>query len=185
MAADVVIPEPLELLVEQSLGLHPNPRRPLSAQEMVAADLYGGYAHLLVRTAAVRAEEFNEADIPHIGGYEDAVRVASHLREASSHRFLVLMLDGRNRLLAIYENEGGFHEGTLNDLLRAPFLVSSRAVIFCHNHPEGSAEPTPRDVKRTWDARKALEAAGVALLDHVIFSPEGDISMLEKGTLLR
>jgi DNA repair protein RadC len=184
--ADVVIREPLELLVEQSLGgtsIRKNPRRPLSPGELVAATLYGGYGHLLVRTASVRAESFDEKELPRIGGFDDVVRVASHLREATEHRFLAMLVDGRNRVLGIYENQGGFHDGNLRDLVRAPFLVSSRAAVFCHNHPEGGKEPTEMDIRRTRELARILDSTNMTLLDHVILAPEGDFSMLERGLL--
>lgn len=45
---------------------------------------------------------------------------------------------------------------------------NAAAVIFAHNHPSGSAEPSPSDIELTRKLADALGLVGVKVLDHFI-----------------
>ena len=40
--------------------------------------------------------------------------------------------------------------------------------VLAHNHPSGSAQPSPADVALWHSARKSFEVAGLLLLDHLV-----------------
>jgi DNA repair protein RadC len=77
------------------------------------------------------------------------------------------------------------------DLLRpgfASFLdVSgrswSREVILGHNHPSGVSEPSEADRSITLKLAKALALVEIRLLDHVVVSRGGHVSLAERGWL--
>ena len=55
------------------------------------------------------------------------------------------------------------------------------AVIFAHNHPSGSLEPSLADRKITKKLKNALNSVDIRLLDHFIVSSQGCASMAELG----
>ncbi|WP_083634046.1 JAB domain-containing protein [Rhodoferax antarcticus] len=100
--------------------------------------------------------------------------------------FGVLFLDGQNRFLAF---EKMFH-GTLTHTSVYPRQVAlavlghhAAAVVICHNHPGGSAQPSRADEALTQTLKEALSLIDVRVLDHVIVAPREALSMAERGMM--
>lgn len=53
------------------------------------------------------------------------------------------------------------------------------AIIVAHNHPSGVLEPSMEDREVTRRLKKAGDILGIPIIDHLIFSEDGFISMLE------
>lgn len=53
------------------------------------------------------------------------------------------------------------------------------AIIVAHNHPSGILEPSVEDREVTRRLKKAGDILGIPILDHLVFSEDGFISMLE------
>ena len=111
----------------------------------------------------------------HVGG-----RLAQLEREV----FLVLLLDGRNRLLG----ELRISEGTLTAALVHPrevfapaIRLAAAAIVLIHNHPSGDPTPSPEDVALTDRLRRAGELIGIRVLDHVVVGQGRFVSMAEAG----
>lgn len=51
------------------------------------------------------------------------------------------------------------------------------SIIVAHNHPSGDSTPSETDIKLTKRLIKAGELLGIALVDHIIVSAEGFVSM--------
>jgi len=58
---------------------------------------------------------------------------------------------------------------------------NAAAVIFCHNHPSGSTEPSQADRVLTERLQEALELIEVRVLDHFIVGDGEPLSMVEYG----
>ena len=58
---------------------------------------------------------------------------------------------------------------------------NAAALILCHNHPSGSAEPSIADRKLTRVLQKTLEMVDVRVLDHIIVGEGDPLSMAEYG----
>ena len=52
-------------------------------------------------------------------------------------------------------------------------------MIFVHNHPSGSPEPSQEDIELTGRLREVGDLLGVRVLDHVILAHEGYFSFLD------
>jgi len=66
----------------------------------------------------------------------------------------------------------------------ADAITDRAAAIICvHNHPSGSLEPSQQDLAITKQLKDAGEILGIRLLDHVIVSRTGYISLRERGDL--
>jgi DNA repair protein RadC len=104
--------------------------------------------------------------------------------------FLVLYLDGRNRVASWRE----VSRGTLNssmvhprDVFGTAFILPAAAVILLHNHPSGDPSPSPEDKALTHRMKQVGELMDVAVLDHIIITdgPSGlqGYSMKEAGVI--
>ena len=99
---------------------------------------------------------------------------------------IALYLDTRFRLITSEE----IAKGTLNqasvyprEVVKAALRHHAAAIILAHNHPSGVAEPSQADLALTQHLRKALALVDVRLLDHLIVTASGALSLAEQGML--
>jgi DNA repair protein RadC len=118
----------------------------------------------------------------------DAAAVHAHFRgrlaQLERERFVLLLLDGRNRLMA----ELCISEGTLTAALVHPrevfapaIRLAAAAIVVVHNHPSGDPTPSAEDIALTERLRRAGEVIGIRLLDHVVIGQGRFVSMSEAG----
>ena len=100
--------------------------------------------------------------------------------------FIALYLDGANQLI---ETEV-ISIGTLNQSLVHPREVYSYAIekrcasiIVAHNHPSGVLEASSEDISVTKRLKESGKILGIELLDHIIFTKEGFVSLRDEGVL--
>lgn len=98
--------------------------------------------------------------------------------------FALMFLDAQHRLLA-YER---LFRGTLTqtsvyprEVVKEALARNAAAVILHHNHPSGVCEPSRADYTLTRELSSALALVEVRVLDHVITSDQGALSMAERG----
>jgi DNA repair protein RadC len=151
-------------------------------------EFFGGHVGLLVRTALVRLPNYDEArkSAPIVSSSRDVVRACSHLADADNEYVVVLALDVRNKVIAIYEAAiGGVSTAGADpqQILKVPLLCGAAGAILVHNHPSGSSAPSPEDLAFTKRVRAAFECVGLQLLDHVIIGNDEKFSFLDAGLL--
>ena len=115
---------------------------------------------------------------------EDAVPLISHIADKKQEHFLCLSLNGANELI----NNRVVTVGLLNSSQVHPRevfadVIADRAasVIVAHNHPSGSLKPSADDIKITKQLIDSAKILGISLLDHIIISKKGYVSLKEKG----
>lgn len=69
------------------------------------------------------------------------------------------------------------------EVVKACLKYNSAAVIFAHNHPSGTPEPSQADLSITAKLKQALELVDIRVLDHIIVAGSNTISFAEKGLL--
>ncbi len=118
----------------------------------------------------------------------DAVKDYLRLRLAGKPHevFGVVFLDAQNRVIDMQE----MFRGTLTQTSVYPREVvieslrrNSAAVILCHNHPSGHAEPSRADEALTQTLKAALALVDVRVLDHLIVTRTQTLSFAERGLL--
>lgn len=105
---------------------------------------------------------------------EEVVKyLTSTMKDLKKEVFKVIYLNNANCVLGV-EN---IFEGTADQAVVYPREVVQRAlersatgVIFAHNHPAGSLEPTPHDKEITLKLAKACRAVDIIPLDHIIIA---------------
>lgn len=114
---------------------------------------------------------------------KDVWDLLKDIRDHKKEHFVIFYLDSRNQKI----QQEIISVGTLNANLVHPREVFEPAiknlaaqVIVAHNHPSGDPEPSQDDLivtKRLIEAGKIL---GIEVLDHVVISKNGYISLKEK-----
>jgi DNA repair protein RadC len=112
----------------------------------------------------------------------------ARLRHAHHERFLVVLLDGRHRML----REVMISQGTLTaslvhprEVFRPALREAAAAVVLVHNHPSGDPTPSTEDREITVRLADAGLLLGVPVLDHVVVAERGWASLCELGVLPR
>ena len=101
-------------------------------------------------------------------------------------RVYLMCLSGEGRLLECPLLGEGSDSAVQLDVEQVCSIASrcgAEAVVLSHSHPSGIAAPSQTDRYTTGICRKALEAQGIRLLDHLIFADEDCVSMAESGLL--
>ncbi|EMB2849023.1 JAB domain-containing protein [Pseudomonas aeruginosa] len=100
--------------------------------------------------------------------------------------FVVVFMNSMHDVLAV---EPMFH-GTINATSVYPRVVLQRAlqlnaaaVIFAHQHPSGSTEPSNADRVLTEQLKTALALIDVRVLDHFVIGQGTPYSFAESGLL--
>jgi DNA repair protein RadC len=116
----------------------------------------------------------------------DAAAVYAHfqgrLPQCEREQFFVLLLDGRNRLIA----ELRISEGTLTAALVHPrevfapaIRLAAAALVLVHNHPSGDPSPSAEDTALTDRLRRAGELLGIRVVDHVVVGQGRFVSLAD------
>ena len=115
---------------------------------------------------------------------EDVHRELQEYAHKKQEYLVALTLDGASHLI----EKRVITVGTLNQSLIHPREVFADAVadraagvIIAHNHPSGVLEASLEDRRATQRLREAGEIMGIELLDHVILSKNGYLSLREEG----
>ncbi|MFW1825314.1 JAB domain-containing protein, partial [Acinetobacter baumannii] len=69
---------------------------------------------------------------------------------------------------------------SVNHTLRYALQQHACQLVLAHNHPFGSPQPSPEDLKLTQQLEQACQLVEIRLLDHCIISPEGRVSGAEE-----
>ncbi|MBU3693699.1 MAG: DNA repair protein RadC [Rhodocyclaceae bacterium] len=100
--------------------------------------------------------------------------------------FGVIFLDAQHRLLALEEMFRGTVSQTSvypREVVRRALEHNASAVVFAHNHPSGSTEPSAADRSLTSALRDALALVDVRTLDHLVVTRRRVFSFAEAGLL--
>jgi DNA repair protein RadC len=108
----------------------------------------------------------------------------AQLRHELHEVFACLFLDSKHRLLGFEVLFRGTIDSTSvypRQVLKRGLAHNAAALILCHNHPSGIAEPSQADVQLTHRLKKALELVDIRVLDHFIIGEGEPLSMVEHG----
>lgn len=116
----------------------------------------------------------------------DAVKqyLRLHLQNEERELFGALYLNNQHQLISFEV----IHAGTIDSCVVSPrevarlaLTLNAQAVIFAHNHPSGTANPSRADINLTAHLVKALELFDIRTLDHFIVAGNNVISLAELG----
>jgi len=96
----------------------------------------------------------------------------------------VILLDRRNRvldILPIYEGSVNSSQVRIAEVFRPAIQRLASAIIPCHNHPSQDNTPSPDDVAVTRAMVQAGKLLDIEVVDHLILSSRGFVSLKERG----
>ena len=115
----------------------------------------------------------------------DAARlIRARLANLGHEVFSCLFLDTRHRMIAYEPLFRGTIDGAAvypREIVKQALGCDAAAVILGHNHPSGDCEPSDADRNITAKIAKALALVDIRLLDHLVVSREGHVSLAERG----
>lgn len=97
---------------------------------------------------------------------------------------MALYLDSQFRLIASEEvSRGTLTQASIypREVIKAGLKHHAAALILAHNHPSGVSEPSEADLALTRHLKHALALVDIRLLDHLIVTATGAISLAERG----
>ncbi len=100
--------------------------------------------------------------------------------------FVALWLDAQNRLISGIEIFRGTTTQTSvypREVVRLGLKLNAVGVIFAHNHPSGSPEPSRADEVLTKQLQQALSFVDIKVLDHFIVADTTITSFAERGLI--
>lgn len=111
----------------------------------------------------------------------DAVGYFMDYKDKKQEYFLLLTLDGANQVIKLHEITKGLANKTQVHPREvfAP-AIEDRAcfIIVAHNHPSGSLEASREDLAITEKIKHVGDLMGIKMLDHIIVSKEGYLSIM-------
>jgi DNA repair protein RadC len=116
----------------------------------------------------------------------DIMPLIQHYSDRRQEHFLGISVNGANEVMNIRVITIGLVNKTQihpREVFADALADRASAIIVAHNHPSGSLQPSPEDIRITGQLKEAGTILGVPLLDHVIFSSRGYYSLAEHNDL--
>jgi DNA repair protein RadC len=139
----------------------------------VVASMELGRRHLNPRRTAIR-----EAD--------DVLPYLASIRQERQEHFVCLSLNGAHEVLATRVVTVGLLNSNQvhpREVFADPITDRAAAIIVAHNHPSGTLEPSPEDLAITRRLLSAGELLGIRVLDHLIVTRDGLLSLRQTGRM--
>lgn len=108
------------------------------------------------------------------------------LAERESEVFAVLFLNSQFALIECREMFYGTIDGATvhpREVAKAALELNAAAVIFGHNHPSDTNEPSTADQRITTRLTEVLDLFEIRVLDHFVVSRAGVTSFAERGLI--
>ena len=142
-----------------------------------------GFRIALVREPGVKLAERPQIRVP----AEAAPMLAQYIGEADREVFVIAMLSIRHRVLGLHTVSVGCLTSSLvhpREVFKPAILSGSAALLICHNHPSGDAEPSAEDIALTRRLAAAGQLLGIEIVDHLILGEAGRfVSLRARGVL--
>lgn len=100
--------------------------------------------------------------------------------------FSVIALDSRNKPLGFYvPGIGGVSSAAVPalEVFKPAVLLPATAIILCHNHPSGDPTPSREDIALTEKLVGIGKTLDVRVLDHIILTRDGSLSLVDAGLM--
>ncbi len=125
---------------------------------------------------------------PVVSGPEDAIAYfQQYIGGKPKEAFLAMFIDHRNHVLDCVLMQEGTVDHTAvypREILKKALDLNATGLIFSHNHPAGSLEPSEGDKALTRQILTASRALGITVHDHIIVAHEGHFSFRQAGLLV-
>ncbi|MCK4467312.1 MAG: DNA repair protein RadC [Desulfobacterales bacterium] len=115
---------------------------------------------------------------------EDILPLISYIADKKQEYFLCISLNGANEVIGNrVVTVGLLNANQVHPREVFVDAISDRAasIIIAHNHPSGILKPSPDDIATTRQLVDAGKILGISVLDHIIITKKGYLSLKEMG----
>ena len=116
----------------------------------------------------------------------DVFQILSYLGTRKQEHFICISLNGAHEVITSrIVTVGLVNASQIHPREVFADAITDRAcsVIVAHNHPSGELTPSKEEIDVTRKLKDASVILGIQLLDHIVFSAKGYVSLKEKGTI--
>jgi len=140
-----------------------------------------------LRESGRRLAHQKVANKPVLGNWQQLLDYChSALAHEKTERFAILFLNRKNELIADEVQQRGTIDHTPvypREVVKRALHHEASALILVHNHPSGDPKPSRDDIEMTREIRKAAEALGIAIHDHLVIGRKGHASFRSLGLI--
>lgn len=118
------------------------------------------------------ANRFSKTGVK-IQNIDDVAMILSDIRNKKQEHFVLLTLDGADRLIDRHIISIGTVNASLihpRDIFNQAVNDNAASIIVAHNHPGGSTEPSHADIEVTDRLTQAGKLLGITLQSHIIIT---------------
>ncbi|MFA6126358.1 MAG: DNA repair protein RadC [Bacteroidales bacterium] len=108
------------------------------------------------------------------------------LADLQHEEFWIVLLNRSNQVIETVRISQGGISGTVTDvrlILNAAVEKLASGIILAHNHPSGNLSPSEADLKITKKIKDASALLDLSVLDHIIISDHGYLSMADDNLM--
>jgi DNA repair protein RadC len=130
--------------------------------------------------------DYNEKGVQIQSPQEAFQSMQVKLKGKKKEYFYILCLDTRNRVCDKKQVSMGNLDSSIvhpREVFKDAIGSLAASVIFVHNHPSGDLEPSTDDIHLTRRLVEAGELLGIPVLDHIIVSDKGYVSMKTRNLI--
>ena len=160
------------------------------AEELQQIDGIGSHSVFGIKLVQEVAREFLKEKIIDKPVYKSSQEVVDYLyhsmRDLKKEVFKVIYLNSKNQIIEIAD----LAQGTVNsssiftrEVMESAIKNNATSLIFVHNHPSGSPEPSPGDKDLTRDLVYAGSIMQIKVLDHIIIGNNKYFSFAGEGLI--
>ena len=113
----------------------------------------------------------------------NAIKTITNVQEEAQEVFGILVLNTRNKIVAVHEVSRGALNGSLvhpREVFKPAVLHNAASIICFHNHPSGDPKPSEEDIAITKRLVEAGKIMGIGILDHIIVGDDKYVSLKER-----
>jgi DNA repair protein RadC len=122
----------------------------------------------------------------HVREAKDVLPFVQQIRDKKQEYFVCLSLNGANEVIENRVVTVGLLDSNQvhpREVYADPLTDRAASIIVAHNHPSGTLEASPEDVALTDRLARAGKLLGITLLDHIIVTKRGYLSLKQAGYL--
>ena len=108
------------------------------------------------------------------------------MRDLKKEVFKVIYLNVQHQIIEVIELVQGTVDGShipLREVIESALEKNATALIFVHNHPSGSPEPSQSDKQLTRDLVYAGSIMQIKVVDHIIIGDNTYFSFANEGLI--
>lgn len=138
----------------------------------------------------IKTHRVKEPDFPYCGQSVSCTRelldFVRPLLDSDIEKMIAIYLNAQNEIIGLNVTPGSINYAVVypREIVKSALLVGACAVILCHNHPSGNAQPSENDQALTRRVKDACGLFDILLHDHLIIADEFVSFSFREGGLL-